>query len=78
MPSTAERQLLEAGLRVTDGRKTILAALEAAPHSNADELWRLVRVVLPSTSVQSAHNMLGDLTAAGVIRRIEPAGSAAP
>jgi Fur family ferric uptake transcriptional regulator len=28
-------------------------------------------------SVQSVHNMLGDLTAAGLIRRIEPAGFAA-
>jgi Fur family ferric uptake transcriptional regulator len=27
--------------------------------------------------VQAVHNMLGDLTAAGVIRRIEPAGSPA-
>jgi Fur family ferric uptake transcriptional regulator len=32
---------------------------------------------LPGTSIQNVHNVLGDLTTAGLVRRIEPAGSAA-
>ncbi len=47
-------------------------------HSDARErLYRAVSEVLPTTSIQSVHNILADLTTAGLIRRIEPAGSAA-
>jgi Fe2+ or Zn2+ uptake regulation protein len=77
MPSNLEDQLRGAGLRVTSGRIAILEALDRQPHSNADALCQLVQAELPTTSVQSVHNVLGDLTARGLIRRIEPAGSAA-
>ena len=40
-------------------------------------LWRSLRERMPSLSVQSVHNVLADLTAAGLLRRIEPAGSPA-
>lgn len=66
-----------AGLRVTPGRIAVLASLETAPHSDAESLSRVLREVIPSISVQSVHNVLGDLTSAGLIRRIEPAGSPA-
>jgi Fur family ferric uptake transcriptional regulator len=70
-------QLRGAGLRVTSGRMALLAAIQRQPHSDAETLRRLVQADLPSISVQSVHNVLADLTMAGLIRRIEPAGSAA-
>ncbi|MBK4346413.1 Fur family transcriptional regulator [Lacisediminihabitans changchengi] len=77
MQSTSHHDLREAGLRVTDGRVALLRSIEFAPHSNADTLWRMMRAQVPRISVQSVHNVLADLTAAGLLRRIEPAGSAA-
>jgi Fe2+ or Zn2+ uptake regulation protein len=66
--------LRAAGLRVTPGRLAVLEALCAHPHSNAETL----RVASAAgLSIQSVHNVLADLTAARMIRRIEPAGSAA-
>jgi Fur family ferric uptake transcriptional regulator len=72
-----EQRVRSAGLRVTPGRIAVLASLETAPHSDAESLSRVLREVIPSLSVQSVHNVLGDLTAAGLIRRIAPAGSPA-
>lgn len=73
----AEAQLRAAGLRVTAGRIAVLSSLDVLPHTDAERLSRAVRHVLPAISVQSVHNVLADLTQAGIIRRIEPAGSAA-
>lgn len=75
MTSRTESQLRDAGLRVTSGRIAILAALERLPHSDADTLHRSLEGDLASISVQSVHNVLHDLTEAGLVRRIEPAGS---
>ena len=77
MSEQLERQIRDAGLRVTGGRLAVLDALESAPHSDAETLVGMLRTDLQRTSVQSVHNVLGDLTAAGIIRRIEPAGSPA-
>jgi Fe2+ or Zn2+ uptake regulation protein len=72
-----EAQLRAAGLRVTSGRIAVLGALSTLPHTDAERLARAARSAIPTISVQSVHNVLGDLTQAGIIRRIEPAGSAA-
>jgi Fe2+ or Zn2+ uptake regulation protein len=72
-----ERELHGAGLRVTGGRIALLEALHSRPHSDAETLFQSLRETLPGTSIQSVHNVLGDLTEAGIIRRIEPAGSPA-
>jgi Fe2+ or Zn2+ uptake regulation protein len=77
MATELERTLHESGLKVTAGRLAVLEALETMPHSDADALHRRVGVDKPGMSVQSMHNILGDLTRARVIRRIEPAGSPA-
>ena len=77
MPTSFEHELHEAGLRVTAGRLALLDALEGAPHSDATTLHRLLVDADASTSIQSVHNVLGDLTNAGLLRRIEPANSAA-
>ncbi|MHC5795279.1 Fur family transcriptional regulator [Lacisediminihabitans sp. FW035] len=66
--------LRAAGLRVTPGRIAVLSALGEHPHSTAETL----RVASAAgLSIQSVHNVLADLTAARMIRRIEPDGSAA-
>jgi Fe2+ or Zn2+ uptake regulation protein len=75
--SDAPALLRSAGLRVTAGRVEVLAALDRMPHVDAETVLRSVRGVLPATSIQSVHNVLGDLTEAGLLRRIEPAGSSA-
>lgn len=77
MTTTIKSELHAAGLRVTGGRVALVEALEAQPHSDAESLSRVLRESLPGTSVQSVHNMLHDLTDAGLLRRIEPAGSPA-
>jgi Fur family transcriptional regulator, stress-responsive regulator len=72
-----EAVLHGAGLKVTRGRVALLEALERAPHSDAESLFRDAGVAAATTSVQSVHNVLGDLTTAGLVRRIEPERSAA-
>lgn len=63
-----------AGLRVTESRRAVYEALLDQPHSPADRLFDRVREAVPATSLQSVYNALGDFTAAGIARRIEPAG----
>ena len=70
-------QLRDAGLRVTSGRIAMLELLAAAPHSDAETARRSLDRGQPGISIQSVHNILADLTAAALVRRIEPAGSAA-
>lgn len=70
-------ELRAAGLRVTPGRVALLRALAVSPHSDAESLRRRLHASLPGISVQSVHNVLADLTAARLLRRIEPAGSPA-
>jgi len=82
MATGYDSELHGAGLRITAGRVALLEALESSPHSDAETLRGLIAgsshpLSVRSISVQSVHNVLGDLTAAGLIRRIEPAGSAA-
>lgn len=77
MSAQSHHHIRTAGLRVTGGRVALLEVLENRPHSDADSLYRALLPHLPGTSVQAVHNMLADLTAAGLIRRIEPAGSPA-
>jgi Fur family ferric uptake transcriptional regulator len=77
MEAGLDTTLRAAGLRATAGRVAVLEALASMPHSDAEQVFRVVARELPTTSIQSVHNILADLTAAGLIRRIEPAGSAA-
>jgi Fur family ferric uptake transcriptional regulator len=70
----AESAIRTAGLRVTDSRRAVYEALLAHPHATADAVHDAVRDVVSSTSLQSVYNALSDFTAAGLVRRIEPAG----
>ncbi|WP_425402265.1 Fur family transcriptional regulator [Glaciibacter superstes] len=66
-----------AGLKVTAVRLAVLHALESAPHAGADALFTAVRGDVTGTSVQAVYGVLTSFTAAGLVRRIEPAGSPA-
>lgn len=74
----ADVQLRAAGLRVTAPRLAVLAVLaEATDHPDVDDITGRVRTRLGSVSVQAVYDVLDALTGAGLVRRIEPAGSPA-
>ena len=75
---TSPTELLRgAGLRVTAPRVIVLRALAARPHAAADELIAAARAELGAVSIQGAYNVLNDCRQAGIVRRIQPAGSPA-
>ncbi len=69
--------LQAAGLRATRPRLAVLTSLAGHSHASAEEVYADVRTALPGTSLQTVYNALGDLTAAGLLRRLQPAGSSA-
>ena len=72
-----EATLRHAGLRVTRPRIAVLRAVESHPHAQTDVLIGEARVHLPSLSHQAVYDTLHRLTAVGLLRCIQPAGSAA-
>lgn len=70
----AATRLREAGLRATETRLAVHAALSRLPHSTAAAL---IDAVGGQISKQGIYNVLEDLVGAGIVRRIEPAGSPA-
>jgi Fur family transcriptional regulator, stress-responsive regulator len=73
----AEHLLRGAGLRVTRPRVGVLTAVHEHPHADTDTILGAVRAELGAVSTQAVYDVLGALTAAGLVRRIEPAGSVA-
>lgn len=73
----SERLLREAALRVTRPRVVVLAAVHAHPHADTDTVIAAARQALPTISHQAVYDVLRALTAAGLVRRIQPAGSVA-
>ncbi|MBF6335304.1 transcriptional repressor [Nocardia abscessus] len=69
--------LRSAGLRVTAPRLAVLNAVVARPHSDADTVAATVREALGSVSTQAVYDVLHACVRAGILRRIEPAGSSA-
>jgi Fe2+ or Zn2+ uptake regulation protein len=72
-----ERMLRGAALRVTRPRVAALAAVHEHPHVDTDSIIGVVRDRLGAVSHQAVYNVLRALTAAGLVRRIEPTGSVA-
>ncbi len=66
-----------AELRVTRPRIAVLEAVEAHPHADTETIFLAVRVGLPDVSRQAVYDVLGALTSAGLVRRIQPSGSVA-
>ena len=69
--------LRQHGLSVTAQRLAVLRAVTDQPHSTADDIDKLVRADLGAISRQAVYDALGTLTDTGLLRRIQPAGSAA-
>ena len=79
MPTTSELEplLRGAALRVTRPRVAVLTAVYEHPHADTDAIIGVVREDLGEVSTQAVYDVLRALTAAGLVRRIEPAGSVA-
>lgn len=77
MTETDVEQLRARGLRVTQGRIAVLDVLEQHPHADAESVHRALVERGQDFSVQSVHNVLADLHAAGLVRRFEPERSPA-
>lgn len=75
---SGEELLKARGLRVTRPRLAVIEVLEARRgHLDVEEITTEVRARLDSVSVQAVYDVLGALSRAGLVRRIEPAGSPA-
>jgi Fe2+ or Zn2+ uptake regulation protein len=72
-----EQLLREHNLQVTAQRLAIIRAVSSRPHATADELIDDVRAVIGSISRQAVYDTLGVLVEKNLVRRIQPAGSAA-
>jgi len=66
-----------AALRVTRPRVAVLGAVFAHPHADTESIIGAVREDLPDVSHQTVYDALRALTDAGLLRRIQPAGSVA-
>src|SRR6195952_4042642 len=79
MPTTTdfERMLRGVALRVTRPRVAVLSAVHNHPHADTDSIIGAVRQDLGEVSHQAVYDVLRALTVAGLVRRIEPAGSVA-
>ena len=76
-PVDVERLLRGAGLRVTAPRRAVLAAVHQHPHADTDAVLRAARADAGPVSHQAVYDVLRALTDAGLVRRIQPAGSVA-
>jgi len=75
--SEFELSLREASLRVTRPRIAVLTALRDHPHADTDSIINAVRADLGEVSRQAVYDVLQAVTAAGLVRRIQPLGSVA-
>jgi Fur family ferric uptake transcriptional regulator len=69
--------LRDRGIQVTAQRLAVVRAVAGQPHITADSVAEVVRTEIGAISLQSVYDTLGLLVAAGLIRRIQPAGSPA-
>ena len=72
-----EQALRAASLRVTRPRIAVLAAVYDHPHADTDRIIGIARANLGELSHQAVYDVLRALTTAGLVRRIQPAGSVA-
>lgn len=72
-----EHLLRQSAMRVTRPRLAVLAAVHEHPHADTDSIIQFVRRDLGEVSHQAVYDVLRALTTAGLLRRIEPAGSVA-
>ncbi|GAA2442008.1 Fur family transcriptional regulator [Actinomadura vinacea] len=70
----AADELRAAGLRVTAARVALLETVRAGDHLGVEAIAAGVRDRVGHISLQAVYEALHALTAAGLVRRIEPAG----
>jgi Fur family transcriptional regulator, stress-responsive regulator len=75
-PTIAE-ELRAAGLRVTAARVALLETVRDGDHLGVEAIAAGVRDRVGHVSLQAVYEALHALTAAGLVQRIEPAGSPA-
>ncbi|GAA3217000.1 Fur family transcriptional regulator [Nonomuraea helvata] len=75
-PNIAE-ELRGAGLRVTAARVALLETVRDGDHLDVEAIASGVRERVGHVSLQAVYEALHALTAAGLVRRIEPSGSPA-
>jgi Fur family ferric uptake transcriptional regulator len=73
-PGAAAEELRAAGLRVTAARVALLETVRGGDHLGVEALAAGVRERIGHVSLQAVYEALHALTAAQLIRRIEPAG----
>lgn len=77
MSDDSAKTLREHGVQVTAQRLAVLRAVSRRPHCTADAIAEDVRAEIGTISRQAVYDALGMLAEKGIIRRIQPAGSAA-
>lgn len=76
-PIDISESLKEAGLQVTAQRLAVYRAVQNNPHAMADEICQAVKMELGVISRQAVYDALNAMSEHGILRRIQPAGSAA-
>jgi len=76
-PVDADQLLRGAALRVTRPRVAVLTEVHDHPHADTDAIIGGVREKFGAVSHQAVYDVLRTLTAAGLVRRIQPSGSVA-
>jgi len=69
--------LREHGFRVTAQRLAVLRAVSDQPHLTADDVVDVVRADIGAISRRAVYDAVGTMADEGLLRRIQPAGSAA-
>jgi Fe2+ or Zn2+ uptake regulation protein len=77
MHSDPAKLLREHQVHVTAQRIAVLKAVTLTPHCTADDITEVVRAEIGAISRQAVYDALSMLAEKGIIRRIQPAGSAA-
>jgi len=75
--SDLSRRLKRAGLQVTAQRLAVLRAVSSLPHAVVEDIGSRVRGDIGAISRQAVYDALKTMTERGLVRRIQPAGSAA-
>lgn len=77
MSTDSAALLRQRGIYVTAQRLAVLRAVAEQPHATAEAVLVTVRAEIGAMSRQSAYDTLNTLTDLGLLRRIQPMGSAA-
>lgn len=76
-PVDVSKALKAAGLQVTAQRLAVYQAVCTSPHAPADDIYQVVSSELGVISRQAVYDALNVMSEHGILRRIQPAGSAA-